>query len=178
MTSNQPKNRHNIFGSVFSKSTLRTMIIAFLTAAVGALGGAIVQSEWPAIWAKLRPSPYAYLEGTYKGTWNWTDPVTQAPTNTVDTVYFESTANAILVGRGTDTNLGTYTFKGNLDNNHVNAAYLSDVGSGEPAQSGGFDLYVASKDPLILTGTWTGFMNTREIKGTAKLVKQSDTQTP
>ena len=160
-------------GQVSLKPILKKILIAFLLAAAGCLGTLATQSISSDAYALFHPSPYRYLEGAYDGSWEWADQNHQAQ-STHDTVFFESTADGKLVGHGIDPQLGTYTFKGNLYSGHISAAYLSDMGSAEPAQSGSFELDQAQKNPLILKGVWTGYYNGTRIAGTAVLTKKPD----
>ena len=151
-----------------------------LIAAAGALGSQLVSTFWPIVWTHLHPppkDPYDYLVGRYKGQWDWTDPVTHTPTNTLDIVYFHSITNGELVGSGDDYHLGSYVFGGTVTGNEVTADYTNTPGEGEPAQTGQFYLSTCSTKPIELAGTWNGFFNgKRIIEGTVKLIKDDPTK--
>jgi hypothetical protein len=150
---------------------VKKCLIAFLMAAVGCVATLLVQGSSDKISAIINKSPYSYLKGRYSGHWEWTDQNNQNPSETNDTVFIETVNSDTLSGRGSDSNLGTYKFNGNCSGKHLSAAYISDLGSNEPAQSGGFELDVSKTSPLTLTGTWTGFYDQKRIHGTAILTK-------
>jgi hypothetical protein len=159
--------------TIKSKRLVRKALIGFALAAAGGLGTLVAKAAYEKASQFINPSPYKFLEGRYFGHWIWTGP-NQHPEETNDVVFFESTADGKLIGHGTDPQLGTYAFHGNLYKTHVSAAYLSDAGSAQPAQSGGFELELAKRKPLVLTGVWTGFYNGGRISGTVTLTKQPD----
>lgn len=156
-----------------SRRIIKRVAIAFLLALAGGVGTLVGRSVLENVYPLFRPSPYHFLEGVYAGYWDWTDQNNRKQ-KTNDTVYFESTADGKLIGRGIDPQLGTYTFKGNLNGKHVSAAYLNDIGTAQPAQSGSFELDVVQKKPLILKGVWTGYYNGTRIAGTAILTKKAE----
>ena len=153
-----------------SKQLRRELLIAAITAATACLVTLSAQGAVDYIKASLHPSPYRHLEGTYAGHWEWTDKDNKLQ-KTDDTVFFQSTADGKLVGRGSDLKLGTYKFEGNLTRKHISAAYLSDHGSLQPAQSGSFELDVVQSNRLTLKGVWTGFYDGARIEGPVILTK-------